>query len=90
MNTIWNKSCDKEIPFEIAIIANTEEAAPRSPAHDTRRHCCTLHRNGASNTKTATGLAIRVIKTVMARAVGIICGIWCGKESSPNKKNIKI
>ena len=78
------------MPLATAMIANTEEEAPRSPAQDTKRHCRAEQRNGFSSKNTATGRAISVRIIVMISADGMTAGIWCGKVNSPNRKKINI
>lgn len=77
-------------PPATAIMANTEEEAPRSPAQETRRHCLTEQWNGFISKNTATGLAINVRIIVIIIAVKITSDISCGIVNSPNRKNIKI
>lgn len=77
-------------PLATAMMANTIDAAPRSPAQDTSRHCRTPQRKGASSRKTAAGRATKVRNTIMAKAGRKTAGSCRGKESSPSRKKIKI
>ena len=63
------------MPLATAIIANTDEEAPRRPAHEINRHWGMLQRNGRSSKKTATGLAINVKNTTIANAGRMTYGI---------------
>lgn len=38
INTMWNKSCFIETPAATAVMANTDEEAPRIPAQAISRH----------------------------------------------------
>ena len=55
--TMWNKSFFVYAGLTVAIIANTMDAAPRSPAQDTRSCCFTGQRNGIRIANTEAGLA---------------------------------
>ena len=64
-NAIWKMSCSIVTPPTIAIIANTIDAAPLRPAHDTTRYCEIFVLNGASTVATANGLATNVINSAI-------------------------
>ena len=64
--TMWNKSFFVYAGLTVAIIANTMDAAPRSPAQDTRSCCFTGQRNSIKIANTETGLATNVKNTAIA------------------------
>ena len=68
-------------------MANTMEAAPRSPAQEIIRHCLLLHLKGFIIRNTVAGRMITVSTMAIARDTKKICGSLCGKDKSPSKKN---
>ena len=78
------------MPLFTAIIANTIDATPLNPAHDTRRHWFMLDLNGRSNTKIATGRAMNVRNINISVPVDSREGTLLGKARSPKIKKIAI
>ena len=74
----------------ITMIENTIDAAPRSPAKETSAHCLILHLNGNKIRNTATGLATKVKKIMIARAGHKTCEKRWGNASRPSRKKINI
>ena len=74
----------------MAIMANTMDAAPRSPAQETRICWRREDLNGVSKIAVTSGLAIRVRNAAMAAAGSHTAAILEGKESSPRIKKISI
>ena len=76
------------MPLSTAEIANTMEAAPRSPAQDTTPICAAGARNGASSTATTTGRAATVRNTMIPRAGSRTAGSSTGVTSRPSRKKM--
>ena len=57
------------------MIANTQEEAPRNPAHEINKHCLNPHLQGSISKNTAIGLATNVKIATITSAVGMILGI---------------
>ena len=74
----------------VAIMANTMDAAPRSPDHETRSCWRIGALNGERIANTETGLATKVRNTAIASAYGRICGSCDGNDKSPSRKKISI
>ena len=89
-NTIWNTSCSTEALLVTAMIANTIDAAPRSPAADTKICCDILLQKGVSSKNTATGLAIKVKNIATANPIPATWNNCDGNDKSPNRKNKSI
>ena len=83
-------SCSIVTPPTIAIIANTIDAAPLRPAHDTTRYCEIFVLNGASTVATANGLAMNVINSAINIDGYKTVNIFDGNDKSPKRKNISI
>ena len=87
---MWNKSCSIATPAATAIMAKTEDEAPRSPAQEINPICSLLHFKGTIKNETAIGLAIKVRITTITNAFGAKPIICFGKVNKPNRKKIII
>ena len=88
--TIWNTSYFIYAGLTTAIMANTIDAAPRSPDQETNSCWRREQRKGVNNANTAAGLATNVKNTAIASAYGRIAGSCDGNASKPNRKKISI
>ena len=89
IKTIWNTSFSVSTAIS-AIIANTMDAAPLKPAHDTRSCWEIFPLNGVSTSATATGLATNVRNTAIKSAGITTCGSLDGNARSPSRKKMSI
>ena len=90
VSTMWKISLLVEAGSTVTMMANTMDAAPRMPAHDTSNRCRTLHRNGDRMANTAAGRATKVRNSAISSAVGAMAGRLEGYASSPRVKNSSI
>ena len=89
-NTIWNRSWESTAPLLVAIMANTIDAAPRSPAHAVRSCCCGFARSGVRIKATANGLATKVRNTAIRSPGTQTARILDGKDRRPSIKKMNI
>ena len=83
-------SCSNTVPLLLAIIANTMDAAPRSPAHETNICCRHLLRKGVNSKHTTAGLATNVKNNAIISDGKTTAGSADGNANSPTRKKTNI
>lgn len=81
-------SCSNTVPLLLAIIANTMDAAPRSPAHETNICCRHLLRKGVNSKHTTAGLATNVKNNAIISDGKTTAGSADGNANSPTRKRL--
>ena len=72
------------------MMANTMEAAPRSPAKDTKSCWEIWHRAGDKIAKTDSGRATKVMNTAIKKDGSRMGSIWDGVANKPSIKKMSI
>ena len=76
------------VAAEVAISANTMDAAPLRPTNDTSNCCLNRALNGVIMPKTVRGLDIKVMKMAIRMAGTATCGSCDGVDRRPSRKKM--